>query len=99
MSIQEAAAREEFYGNMIWIVDGNTDNITIELRGTNYILLKVPQHFWYSARVPVFIHIENSLYEIKHHLGRKYVLAEKVETHVLLEEYFGNILDSPNLQP
>ena len=68
ISSNEIKAREMFYGNMIWVLDGSdfSKNFYVRDKG-NYETFrwKWPRASWAFAKCPVFVDFESEMFEVK----------------------------------
>ena len=97
MPIEEARAREAFYGNMIWIVDATESKgrarEAVRLVGRNWGLIVVPREFWSSLSKPTYIDTRWGLYEPAFWDGRR-CIARPVEVGEFFGSMFGSALKS-----
>ena len=97
MPIEEARAREAFYGNMIWIVDATESKgrarEAVRLVGRNWGLIVVPREFWSSLSKPTYIDTRWGLYEPAFWDGRR-CIARPVEVERFFGSMFGSALKS-----
>ena len=102
MSVPSMKEREDFYQNMIWIM--NATSINDPYAGKDVVLfsdgklaiLKVRHEFWLHCKKTVFIHTDYGIFRVLETLGKKYCLTVYVSVHPFLQTWFDGILKNPD---
>jgi len=80
ISSEDIVKREEFYGEMVWVLNGKKLCSGLDLRRKNNIITfrwKHPPKSWWNSKKPICIDLDG-LYEIRNENPDKYVLPEYV---------------------
>lgn len=95
MTVDTMKEREEFYGNMIWVVDANPKSRLPYYVGTNFALFPVFGP-WMESTKPVFLHTPYGNFRLlpqgKEFSSDKkhYMIALRISSHGFLSAFFGS---------
>lgn len=89
ISSENIAERERFYGNMIWIINGNTIGKNIFVKNKERYATfkwKFPPKSWWVSEKPIFVDFRKNVEKMKG-LVKKYENREKTHTSPVYEYY------------
>lgn len=98
LSVEEAVEREEFYDEMIWVVDG-TSLGAVRMAGKNFAVIAAQRGFWSAMTRPVYVDTVSGLYLVKewHDEHKKLCLDMSVEMEGFFKSFWGSGEGTPAL--
>lgn len=107
LSEEEIKERENFYDNMIWILDAsdfikkdkkdNTDYLVLKsscifYTNNNYYLVKFTNKFWCKMNKKKYVDMGDGMYEIIKYIGNNFYICKNIKYIDFLNLYYKNIL-------
>lgn len=93
MIAEKLKDREDFYGNMIWILDGRSSDDLIEVRGSDFIILSRTPLFWNHLAKPAFVDTVLGVSRLAKKIAPRSWLAERPKSlhRDFFDEYLSGI--------